>query len=247
MVFLNSFTKEVNEIIKTIVSETFLPELVVCFNNSDVPYDELLKPNFDYVFFTGSENVGKIVATKCGEKLIPYTLELGGKCPVLVLEDADVEIAAKRIVRGKLFNSGQTCVAPDYVYVHKNVYDDFVVALKKYIELYQNDTTELTKFVSPKHFERIRSLLQNQEIILEGEVDEKNLVASLTVIRTEENSPVMQEEIFGPILPLIVYEDLGEKLNILRTAKSPLALYVFSSSKQRYNSILRMLKCGTSC
>lgn len=211
----------------------------------------LLGTRFDLIFFTGGGFVGKQVLRAAAEYLTPCVLELGGKSPCLVLADADPELAAKRILFGKIINAGQTCVAPDYVLVQKSMHDALAAALEKQLRLLcpKDPLTDpqYPRIVSRKHFDRLTSLLKG-DIAIGGDFDAQALKISPTVIdHADALHPAMQEEIFGPILPVLEMDNLDEMISFLRTKEKPLALYLFTRDPHTMRRVERELSFGGGC
>ncbi|MBD3562766.1 aldehyde dehydrogenase family protein, partial [Planktothrix sp. FACHB-1355] len=212
----------------------------------------LLKEKFDRIFFTGGTNVGKIVMEAAAKHLTPVTLELGGKSPCIVDADTQIEIAARRIAWGKFINAGQTCIAPDYLLVNHNIKKDLLDAIKKCIQEFYGDdpakSPDYTRIINKKHFSRLAAFLKDGEIIVGGETDaENNYIAPTVIDNVSLDAPIMQEEIFGPILPVITYNDLTEAISIVNDRPKPLALYFFSKNKDRQERILRETSSGGVC
>lgn len=209
----------------------------------------LLDLRFDYIFFTGSVAVGKIVMKKAAENLIPVTLELGGKSPCIVDCDANIEISAKRLVWGKFLNAGQTCVAPDYLYVHKDIKDKFLKALVKEIKSQFGDnikqSVDFPRIVNLKTIDRFKTYMNEGNIFFGGSYDEKELYFEPTIITNiKDNSKIMQDEIFGPILPVLEFEDIKEVIRYVNEREKPLALYYFSDNKHNIEMILNNTTAG---
>lgn len=213
--------------------------------------EELLKQKFDYIFFTGSSRVGKIVMKAAAEHLTPVTLELGGKSPAIVHKDADPKIAARRIWWGKYLNAGQTCVAPDFVAVHKSVEDPFIHHSKKVLDEFFNkkdpDQQSYTKIVNNDHYQRLVDLLSTADPIIGGETDSDSRHIYLTLVKVDWDHTLMQDEIFGPILPIIVYDDFDNLTRRLYDMPSPLALYLFTDSDHIKESVIRSIPFGGGC
>ena len=206
---------------------------------------ELLDMPFDYIFFTGSTEVGKIVMKKASEHLTPVTLELGGKSPCIVDESAKIHLAAKRIVWGKFLNSGQTCVAPDYILVDRKVKESLIDSLEYWIDKYvleQMDT--YPKIISEKHINRLRGLVDGQYCLNDVIVNASNQFLPILVDEPALDSKLMKEEIFGPILPIVSYTNLEEAIEIVQSKPHPLALYLFSQSKKTQELVLDQLQFG---
>jgi len=208
----------------------------------------LLNEDVDYVFFTGGTAVGKIIMEQAARRLIPVTLELGGKSPAIVHEDAPIELAAKRIAWGKFMNAGQTCVAPDYVYVHKTVKDAFLEALKAAVdELYGDDIAQenTTKIINERHFDRLVGYLSEGHILFGGETNRsKRFIAPTVLTDVTWTDPVMQEEIFGPILPVMEYENLNAILREISDKPKPLAFYLFSKNRDIQHHVVDRVSFG---
>jgi len=210
----------------------------------------LLDEKFDYIFFTGSPTVGKVVMEAASQNLTPVTLELGGKSPVIVDETSDIGLAARRIAFGKVTNAGQTCVAPDYLLIQSKVKDKFVHEYKKALKSFfpENDMSRMVTIISDKHYKRLKGLLSDGRIILGGRCDDERRFIEPTLIdNVDLSSPIMKEEIFGPILPVIAYDNLDECINIIRSLPKPLALYVFSEDRKTINKIFRSCSFGGGC
>jgi aldehyde dehydrogenase (NAD+) len=235
-----------------LIRETFPPEYItVVEGNSDVSA-ELLKQSFDHIFFTGSPAIGRIVMEAAAKKLIPVTLELGGKSPCIVHKDTNIEFAAKRIVFGKLTNAGQTCVAPDYLLVHKEVKQRFVDRMAQIAEtFYGKDpicNPAYGKIVNEHHFRRLAGYLNEGRIVYGGQMDEAARKIAPTLLEgVTMESRVMREEIFGPILPVLEYAETEEILAAVQANPKPLALYVFSDSSEFQNEIVNSLSFGGRC
>lgn len=239
-------------LIKRIVSETFEPAHVCVIEGGVEETQLLLKERFDKIFFTGSTAVGKIVAKAAAEYLTPITLELGGKSPCIVDEDADLDVSARRIVWGKFINAGQTCVAPDYVLAHKKIRSMLVLKMSKYItEFYgknPQNSPDYPRIINKKHFDRLKKYLNDGRVIKGGETDEQELYIAPTILEEVTwESPVMQEEIFGPILPVLEFSDLEKVVEELKCKEKPLACYYFGKSEKRQEYVLQHLAFGGAC
>lgn len=240
------------KIITKIISETFQPEYISVIEGGVEETSYLIQQKFDHIFFTGSTNVGKIVYEAASKNLTPVTLELGGKSPCVVDKDTDIKKTAKRIIWGKLFNNGQTCTAPDYVFVDEIIKEEFIVELKKSIKTFYNDNPKESKFYSriicEKHFDRLSACLENTNIIYGGKTDRNDLYIEPTLILNPEiDSKIMQEEIFGPILPILEYKNVDDAIKFINSRPKPLALYVFSKNKNFYNSVVDKTSSGGMC
>ena len=210
---------------------------------------ELLSLKFDYIFFTGSVRVGKIVMEAASKNLIPVTLELGGKSPCIVDRDANIKLSAKRIVWGKYLNVGQTCVAPDYVYVHKAVKEELLKEMVKEIESeYGKDakkSEDYARIIRKEEVKRLQGYLDEGEIYYGGEVDIEDRYISPTILTNiKENSKILEEEIFGPILPVYEFQDITEVIEYVNSKERPLALYYFSEDKNKIETVLSSTTSG---
>jgi len=235
-----------------LIADVFPPEHAACVEGGVETGEALLEQRFDYIFFTGSPRVGRIVYGKAAANMTPVTLELGGKSPCIVAEDADLRLAAKRIVWGKLLNAGQTCVAPDYLLVHRRVKDALVGEIQACVErLYGKDMLRHERFprvLNDRHFRRLAGCLQNARILYGGRIDEVALRIELTLIdEPDRDDPVMQDELFGPILPVLAYDDLADAIRQINERPKPLACYVFSESKAGRERIIRDIPFGGGC
>ena len=209
----------------------------------------LLDKPFDYIFFTGSVRVGKLVMQKAAQHLTPVTLELGGKSPCIVDSDAKLKLAAKRIVWGKFLNAGQTCVAPDYLCVHKSVKDELLKLIINEIRVQFGENVrnseDYPRIVNKSSLERLSGYLNDGKIYYGGNIDEDNLYMEPTlIIKPDLNSPLMSDEIFGPILPILVYEDLDNVIKFINHREKPLAWYYFSESKKKIKYVLTSTTSG---
>ena len=240
------------EAITALVRESFAEEFIFVANGGAEVAEALLRERFDKIFFTGSTRVGRVVMAAAARHLTPVTLELGGKCPAIVCADAAIEQAAKRIAWGKFMNAGQTCVAPDFVLVQRGVRDAFVTALKKSLrEFYDEDASKSADYgriVNARHFTRLGNYLRDGKTIHGGEQDANDLFLAPTIL-TEvlPESPVMQEEIFGPILPVLDFDKLDDALTLLRGKPTPLALYVFTRNRATEARVLADARSGGAC
>ena len=260
MVKPSEYTPNSSKVIKKILEHTFERNEVAVFEGGSEVATELLKLPFNHMFFTGSPQVGKIVMRAAAEHLSSVTLELGGKSPVIITESANVSDAAKKIVWGKYLNMGQTCIAPDYILVHQKVYGQFVEKAKSYIaKLYGQEEAErkantyYPRVVNAKHFNRLKSLLQEAiesgaKIETGGTMDERENYISPTILSdVSSDMRIMQEEIFGPILPLIPYASDEEAIHFVNRMEKPLALYIFSRNSTQYRHILKHTSSGGAC
>lgn len=212
---------------------------------------ELLELPFDHLFFTGSTRVGKIVMKAAAEKLIPVTLELGGKSPAIVHKDADISVSARRIWWGKTMNAGQICVAPDFAAVHESVYNTFIEESKKTLSFFFSDDYRVgqnyTQIINEHHFDRLVSLLNSSTILFGGTTKRENRFIEPTIVASDWNDLIMEEEIFGPLLPIISYRTIEELKEKLLEMSSPLALYLFTSSDMVIDQITEQIPFGGGC
>jgi len=248
----SEFAPSTSAVIAQMVSEVFPPEYVTVVEGGRDAAEALLQERFDHVFFTGSTTVGRAVMEAAARHLTPVTLELGGKCPCVVCSDVNVETAARRIMWGKCLNAGQTCVAPDFVLVDRRIRDSLLQALERALGRFFGDSVESSKdfgrIVNRKHFDRLVSYLPQGRIVCGGEYDESNLFIAPTIMTdVDPASPVMQEEIFGPILPVLEFGDLDEVLSMLRERPKPLALYLFTKDRGIQNRVIEQTVAGGVC
>lgn len=244
-------TPETSKILHRMISEIFNPNYIKSFLPEGISSEEILKGNFDYIFFTGSSATGREVAKAGAERLIPYTLELGGKSPVIVDSTADIQTAARRIVWGKFMNAGQTCIAPDYLMAHfsikEQLIDEIIKAIRKFYGVNVQESPDYGRIVDENGFYRLREILQkeNDKIIHGGQTDECGLYIEPTLIKEESfDAPSMQEEIFGPILPIFDWSDINDVFNNIRIRPKPLAFYVFSKDKEFAKMVMKSFAFG---
>ncbi|MEK4228530.1 aldehyde dehydrogenase [Solibacillus sp. FSL H8-0538] len=241
-------------IVKTILEEAFNPNYVRVVEGEKEEVTALIHASFDYIFFTGSVAVGKIVARAAAERLTPVALELGGKSPTIVDQTANLEVAARRIAWGKFSNTGQTCVAPDYLLVHQKVYKEFVKALQTTIrEFFGKDVQQSPDFgriINVRQFDRLQKILDAEQanITIGGTTDRDDLYIAPTIIENVSwNSPVMEDELFGPVLPVMSYEELPVAIHQVRQLPKPLAAYFFSENDKAIDYFLQELPFGGGC
>lgn len=233
-----------------LINENFDSDYLTVFEGGIDETTEILKLKFDKIFFTGSTKVGKIVYKAAAENLTPVTLELGGKSPAIVTKNADLDIAAKRIVWGKFLNAGQTCVAPDYILAHENIQNELLEKLKFYINKfnYEANSEQYTKIINQKNFNRLVKLINYDKIYIGGNFEENNLYIEPTILQNIDwNDEVMKEEIFGPILPVIAFNDFDYILNEILQHEKPLAAYLFSNNSKEKENFTNTLSFGGGC
>lgn len=248
----SEFSQATSSLLSKIISKTFAPSFITVIEGDKEINEQLLKEKFDYIFFTGSTAVGKIIMKAASHHLTPVTLELGGKSPAIINSDASINLAAKRIVWGKFTNAGQTCVAPDFLYVHEKVKDKFIIAMKKHIKSFYGKNPLKNKdyvhIINDNHFTRLTKLLSNGEIIYGGQVDEEMLAIEPTIIdQVSWDDPIMKEEIFGPLLPILTFSELDDAISEIKQMDKPLALYYFGKGVQPQNKVLKHLSFGGGC
>lgn len=248
----SAYSPATSGIIEKIISETFPEEYVSVITGGRKENAALLEKKFDFIFFTGSTSVGKTVLRNAAENLIPAVLELGGKSPCIVDSEAKIPLAAKRIVFGKYLNCGQTCVAPDFILCHKSVKDEFIAEVKKQIsaQFGENplENENYGKIVNEKHFDRVLGLIDPEKLAFGGCSNREKLKIEPTVLDDVSwNDAVMQEEIFGPIMPIITFEHRDEIYPVLKNRPKPLAFYIFTEDKVFADELIRKLPFGGGC
>ncbi|WP_252315362.1 aldehyde dehydrogenase [Sinobaca sp. H24] len=245
----SEFTPNVAAVVRDMIAEYFDPAYITVVEGEKETTSALIHAPFDYMFFTGSTPVGKIVMEAASKNLTPVTLELGGKSPAIVDEDADLDKAAEKIIWGKCMNNGQTCIAPDYVLVAEEMQTALVARLKTKIRHFYGDnpqvSPDLGRVVNDKHWQRLEKLLDPEKVVHGGSTDQTDLYIEPTLMTgvTMEDA-VMQEEVFGPILPILTYRNLHEAVNIVRSFDKPLALYLFTNNPTVEEHILSTLSFG---
>ena len=248
----SAYSPHTTKVMADMLRELFQEKYIAVVEGGRQENQALLNEKFDYIFFTGSVNVGKYVMEKASAHLTPVSLELGGKSPCIVDETADLKLAAKRIVWGKFLNSGQTCVAPDYILVQNSVKDKLVRYMEKYIrKMFGKDpmqNPDYPKMINEKHFNRVLGLTERAHIVCGGGSDVDMLKIEPTVLdQVTWESPVMQEEIFGPLLPVLTFYDIEEAIQMVNARPRPLALYYFMKDKQREAMMLIQVSYGGGC
>ena len=239
-----------SKVIKYIINEAFGSNYIFCVDE-DIDYDELLNQRYDYIFFTGSQRVGKIVMNIASNNLIPVSLELGGKSPCIIDETADIKLAARRVLWGKLLNAGQTCVSVDYVLIHSSVKDRFIKYLQKeikrrYPNALNNDT--YPRIINEHHYKRLMNLIKSEDSIIGGRGDDVVRRLEPTILPDVDfDHEIMKEEIFGPVLPIIEYYDINNVIRIIKAHEKPLACYVFTRDKYIAKHIIKSISYGGGC
>ncbi|MDE6415288.1 MAG: aldehyde dehydrogenase [Anaeroplasmataceae bacterium] len=247
----SEYSEETSLVLKELISEVFPKEYAtVVLGAADVA-SKLLDNEFDYIFFTGGTKIGQKVALAASKYLTPTTLELGGKSPVVVDPSAKMNLAAKRIVFGKFLNAGQTCVAPDYILVHESKKEELVKALKHWMDkLYPNclENPSYVKIINERHFNRILNYINtSSKVLYGGKSSLETFKIEPTLVEAALDDPVMQEEIFGPILPILTYRTNEELISIIRKHPNPLAFYIFSTKKKNIDWITAHVQFGGGC
>ncbi|MBE9059532.1 aldehyde dehydrogenase [cf. Phormidesmis sp. LEGE 11477] len=241
-----------SKVVAELIESTFDPSYVAVREGGVETAQALLAEKFDHIFFTGGTRVGQIVMEAAAKQLTPVTLELGGKSPCIIDSDINVEVAAKRVVWGKYLNAGQTCVAPDYLLVHQDIKSDFVKALQQVIQDAYGDnpaqSSDFSRLVSDRQFDRVASLIEGEEVITGGQTDRGDKFIAPTVLDSVSwDAPVMQDEIFGPILPVLEYQDIDDAIAQINARPKPLALYLFSRSQSLQEKVLSSTSSGGVC
>ena len=248
----SAYSPYTSEVLLSILTECFDPKYVAVVTGGRAENTCLLREHFDYIFFTGSQAVGKEVMRSAAEHLTPVTLELGEKSPCIVDQTADIRLAARRIVFGKYLNCGQTCVAPDYVYCHRSVKDQLIKEVQKQIRRQYGKqplhSSDYGKIINEKHFDRILGLIDEKKVVHGGGSDRSTLRIEPTVMdNVTFSDAVMQEEIFGPVMPILVFDSLDEVIRRINSMPHPLALYIFTSDKKTARKVTARCGFGGGC
>ncbi len=248
----SAYSPATSRIVEKIIKECFSPEYVAVVTGGRAENSALLEQKFDFVFFTGSQAVGKEVLRHTAEHLTPAVLELGGKSPCIVDKSANIKLAAKRIVFGKYLNCGQTCVAPDYIFCESSVKDEFVKAVVSEIKKQYGDdplkNEDYGKIINEKHFARLCALIDEKKVVTGGNVDDKTCRIAPTVMDgVTYDDAVMGEEIFGPIMPILAFDEFDDVVADLKKKDKPLALYLFTSDKRHIKRVTTELSYGGGC
>jgi aldehyde dehydrogenase (NAD+) len=241
----------ISRLVKALIDDIFPQKYISCVEGTIETNTSLINAQFDYIFFTGSVAVGKIVMQAAARNLVPVTLELGGKSPVIVDESANIKEAARRIIWGKTINAGQTCVAPDYVLVHETVKEQLMKEMKLALNQFFGDNIEKSnsfgRIINDKHFNRILTMIEKdkEEVVFGGQYNKETRYIEPTLIAISSwNAATMQEEIFGPVLPIMAYHNLDKTIKTIRRLPKPLALYLFTTNKFIETKVLREISCG---
>lgn len=247
----SAYAPESSRVISKLIESAFPTGFVTAVEGGRDANKALLDEPFDYIFFTGSVAVGKTVMEAAAKRLTPVTLELGGKSPIIVDETANLPLAARRIAFGKVLNAGQTCVAPDYLMIEKSVEEPFIEEYKKALASFfpEGDMSGMVRIINDKHFERVCNILDNSgSISIGGARDaETRFIEPAVLTGVPIDSPAMQQEIFGPVLPVLPYEKLDDCIDFIRSRPKPLALYIFSENKMNQEKVLNSCSFGGGC
>ncbi len=243
----SEFPKAMEKLLKRLIQETFDERHVHIVTGGKETMQRLLEQTYDHIFFTGSPRVGQIVYEAAAKRLTPVTLELGGKSPAIVDSTARLEIAARRIAFGKGLNAGQTCIAPDYVYVESSIREEFIKRLKDTFNAFYGSRSEtFGRIINDRHYERITSLIDEKKVVYGNHRNPKARYLSPTIVDgVDFDDAIMQEEIFGPVLPVLSFKSLDEAIGKLQQLPRPLALYHFSESKRHTERVFNSLSFGT--
>jgi len=241
-----------SQVVADLISAIYPPDFVSVQEGGVEVAQSLLSQKFDHIFFTGGTRVGQIVMEAAAKQLTPVTLELGGKSPCIVDKNVDLKVAAKRIVWGKYLNAGQTCVAPDYLIVHEDIKPAFLTILQDAIrESYGEDPSQspdLSRLVSDSQFDRVAALMEGEDILIGGQTNrEERFIAPTVLNNVSWDAPIMQEEIFGPVLPVLSYSDIAEVTKAINARAKPLALYIFTRDEALQECILSATSSGGVC
>jgi len=252
MIKPSELAPECSALLARVINDAFPPGYFQVVEGGAKETTALLHHRFDHVFFTGSQKVGQIVYEAAARHLTPVTLELGGKSPAIVCPSGDLKVAARRIVWGKFINGGQTCIAPDYLLVHRSVEESFLKLLEERIRQfnYQPDSTHYTQIINQRHFDRISTLIDPEKIYYEGpksNIANKKYIAPTILNNVDWEDACMQEEIFGPVLPVIRFDDYDELLSRLVRMEKPLAAYLFSNNGTEQHKFTKQLSFGGGC
>lgn len=246
----SAYTPATSQVIADILTDIYPPEYVAVVQGGRQENTALLEQKFDYIFFTGSVGVGKVVMEAASKHLTPVTLELGGKSPTIIDASADLHLAARRIAFGKVLNGGQTCVAPDYVLIEENVRDEFIKHFRSVLkEFFPDGNYEgMAHIVNEKHYQEKKELLLDQKVAIGGGFDDQSMRIDPTVlVDVDPESRVMTEEVFAPILPVLTWRRLDEAIGFVRSRPKPLALYLFTGDRSVEERVLTSCSFGGGC
>ena len=246
------YVPHVSKVLEEMIKESFSPEFIAVVQGNREVNTALLEQRFDIIFFTGSPDLGRKVMRAASEHLTPVVLELGGKSPCIVDKDANLTMAARRIAWGKSLNAGQTCIAPDYLLVHADIKEQLIRALKKeFTRLHganPKESKHFVRIVNERAFDRLVGYIQGADVVMGGEYDrEERYIAPTLIDHVDANSPIMQEEIFGPIFPIVTFSTTEEAIRFVTGREKPLALYYFGESKKNIRQVLKHTSSGGAC
>jgi aldehyde dehydrogenase (NAD+) len=248
----SQYARYTSEVMIDLINNNFNPEYIHLIHGGKEINQIILKEKYDYIFFTGSNETGKQVMKAAAETLTPVSLELGGKNPAIVTDDANIRLSARRILWGKILNAGQSCVAPDYILAHKNIKKELVseikICLEKFFGTDPSKSPDFCKIINISNLDRLKKYLNYGNIIYGGETNSDSRYFSPTLMEgITKDHPIMKEEIFGPILPIIEYQELEEVIEFIKSLPSPLAVYIFSNSPHKRNEIIKRTQSGGVC
>jgi len=253
----SEYAPHTSALLAELIGKHFDPQYITVVEGEVEASQALLAEKFDHIFFTGGTEVGRIVMGAAAKHLTPVTLELGGKSPAIIDADCDLDLAVKRMIWGKFFNAGQTCIAPDYVLVHESVKSRVVVKIKHYLQEFYGDqpqtSPDYARIINHRQFDLLMGLLNEidpAQILIGGQSDRSTLYLAPTIVEIPEQqttTKLMQEEIFGSILPILTYTDLNEAIAFINAKPRPLALYFFSNNKQHQDRIIKEISFGGGC
>ena len=248
----SEITVNTQKLLVDLISKNFPPEYIAAVGGGVTESQLLLEEKFDFIFFTGSTRVGKIVMEKAAKHLTPVCLELGGKSPCVVTPDIDIKIAAKRIIWGKFLNAGQSCVAPDYIAIHSSIYEKFLTELKNTIvEFYgenPRNNSDYARVVNETHFDRIVSYIDKSKLFFGGQSEKSALYVAPTILRDVAwNDRIMEDEVFGPVMPCFKYDDISTLLSQIAERPKPLAFYLFTNDTGLQERVLANMSYGGAC
>ncbi|MBE9203500.1 aldehyde dehydrogenase family protein [Synechocystis salina LEGE 06099] len=248
----SEYTPAVSGVIAQLIQSVFPPTWATVVEGDETVSQQLLQEKFDHIFFTGSSRIGRLIMAAAAAQLTPVTLELGGKSPCVVDREINLQETAKRIMWGKLVNAGQTCVAPDYLLVEQSCIGQLLPALQQAIKILfgenPDQNPDYTRIINQRQWSRLVSLLSHGKVIAGGNYNEGDrYMAPTLIVDPDLNSPLMQEEIFGPILPILTYKNLEEAMDFINAKPKPLALYFFSNNRQKQEQMLKSTSSGSVC
>ncbi len=248
----SEIAKHTSDLIADLIIKNFPENYIAVVKGDGSVTQSLINENISYIFFTGSTHTGKKILKSASEYLIPVTLELGGKNPCIVDNETDMDVTARRIIWGKFFNAGQTCIAPDYLLVHKEIFNEFlgklIEILHEFYSEINKDSKDYSHIINLTHFNRLVELLSEGNIQFGGDINKDNLFISPTIITNlNYDSKLMTEEIFGPILPVLQYNNLDEEIQKLKNLPKPLTIYCFSKNKSKQDKIILETSSGSVC